>query len=103
MASLDFEQEKSAFRKFYESNRKHFNDAKNAYIRIISSLIRQSDVGEVAKIEGRIKIACRAIFKTPGLEPVNLSFLKERCIEKYEKQIPLKMRGCKKIFGVREV
>jgi ppGpp synthetase/RelA/SpoT-type nucleotidyltranferase len=55
MASLDFEQEKIAFRKFYESNRKHFNDAKNAYIRIISSLIRQSDVGEVTKIEGRVK------------------------------------------------
>lgn len=55
MASLDFEQEKDAFRKYYESNRKHFNDAKNAYIRIISSLIRQSDIGEVTKIEGRVK------------------------------------------------
>jgi hypothetical protein len=45
MASLDFEQEKSVFRKYYESNRKHFADAKNAYIRIINSLIKRSDVG----------------------------------------------------------
>jgi putative GTP pyrophosphokinase len=55
MASLDFEQEKSAFRRFYEGNRKHLNDARNAYIRIIASLIRRSDVGEVTKIEGRVK------------------------------------------------
>ena len=55
MASLDFEQEKSVFKKYYESNRKHFNDAKNAYIRIISSLIKRFDVGEVTKIEGRVK------------------------------------------------
>ncbi|MCM2356978.1 MAG: (p)ppGpp synthetase [Geobacteraceae bacterium] len=55
MASLDYEQEKSVFRKFYESNRHHFADAKNAYIRTISSLIKRCDVGEVTKIEGRIK------------------------------------------------
>ena len=55
MASLDFEQEKTVFRKFYESNRKDFADAKNAYIRIISSLIKRFDVGEVTKIEGRVK------------------------------------------------
>ena len=41
MASLDFEQEKNNFRKFYDSNQKHFADAKNAYIRIISSLIKR--------------------------------------------------------------
>lgn len=44
MASLDFEQEKSDFRKFYESNRKHFVDAKNSYIRIISAKLKRSDV-----------------------------------------------------------
>ncbi len=55
MASLDFEQEKQYFRNFYEHNRKHFINAKNTYVRIISSLIKQHNVGEVTKIEGRIK------------------------------------------------
>ncbi|HEY6871958.1 MAG TPA: (p)ppGpp synthetase [Geobacteraceae bacterium] len=55
MASLDFEQEKIVFRKFYESNRKQFADARNAYIRIISSLLKRFDIGEVTKIEGRVK------------------------------------------------
>jgi GTP pyrophosphokinase len=55
MASLDFEQEKIVFRKFYEGNRKLFADARNTYIRIISSLLKQFDVGEVTKIEGRVK------------------------------------------------
>jgi putative GTP pyrophosphokinase len=55
MASLDFEQEKIDFRKFYEGNRKLFADARNTYIRIIASQLKQFDVGEVTKIEGRVK------------------------------------------------
>jgi putative GTP pyrophosphokinase len=55
LASLDFEQEKRLFKKFYESNGKQIADARNAYIRIIGSLIKHSDVGEVTKIEGRVK------------------------------------------------
>ncbi|MFT5699628.1 MAG: putative GTP pyrophosphokinase [Desulforhopalus sp.] len=55
MASLDFEQEKIAFRQYYESNLKHLVDAKNTYIRIIRSLIKRIDPGEVTKIEGRVK------------------------------------------------
>jgi putative GTP pyrophosphokinase len=55
MASLDFEQEKSNFRKYYDGNKKQFVDARNAYIRIITSLLKQCDVGEVTKIEGRVK------------------------------------------------
>lgn len=55
MASLDFEQEKNDFRKYYEDNRKHFAAARNAFIRIISSLTKQFEVGEVTKIEGRVK------------------------------------------------
>jgi hypothetical protein len=51
----------------------------------------------------RIKTACLAATETPGLSPVNLSFLKERCVEKYELQIPPKMRGCKKNIEVQEV
>lgn len=55
MASLDFEQEKIAFRQFYDSSLKHLVDAKNTYIRIIASLIKRFDPGEVTKIEGRVK------------------------------------------------
>ena len=55
MASLDFEQEKAVFRDYYAANGKRFVVAKNAYIGIIRTLIRQFDVGEVTKIEGRVK------------------------------------------------
>ena len=55
MASLDFEQEKYAFRNYYDSNRKHFLAAKNTYIRLINALITKSGIDEVTKIEGRVK------------------------------------------------
>ncbi len=55
MASLDFEQEKNVFRDYYDSNRKHFFAAKNAYISLINSLIKKSGIDEVTKIEGRVK------------------------------------------------
>jgi ppGpp synthetase/RelA/SpoT-type nucleotidyltranferase len=55
MSSLDFEREKEAFETYYENNRKLMTDAKNAYIRIIGSLIKRSDVGEVTRIQGRVK------------------------------------------------
>lgn len=53
--SLNFELERREFRKYYDSRRQLFEEAKNAYISIIGSLIRKSDVGEVTKIEGRVK------------------------------------------------
>jgi putative GTP pyrophosphokinase len=83
MASLDFEQEKSAFRKYYESNRKNFNDAKNAYIRIISLLIKQSDVGEVTKIEGRIKE-------------------KEECIKKFHRKYQSKLEADEQPYEIKD-
>ncbi|MDD2465213.1 MAG: (p)ppGpp synthetase [Desulfobulbus sp.] len=55
MVSLDYELEKNNFRKFYDSNLKHLTDAKNTYIQAISSLIKRFDIGEVTKIEGRVK------------------------------------------------
>lgn len=55
MPSLDFERERREFRNYYDSSRKLFEEAKNAYVSIIGSLIKQSDVGEVTKIEGRVK------------------------------------------------
>ncbi|HEX2769387.1 MAG TPA: RelA/SpoT domain-containing protein [Geobacteraceae bacterium] len=83
MASLDFEQEKSVFRKFYESNRKHFADAKNAYIRIISSLIKRSDVGEVTKIEGRVKD-------------------KEECIKKFHRKYQSKLEADEQPYEIKD-
>jgi len=55
MASLDFEQEKQAFKVFYKNNRKHFFSAKNIYIRLITSSIKRLGIDEVTKIEGRVK------------------------------------------------
>ena len=83
MASLDFEQEKDAFRKYYESNRKHFNDAKNAYIRIISSLIRQSDIGEVTKIDGRVKD-------------------REECIKKFHRKYQSKLEADEQPYEIKD-
>lgn len=83
MASLDFEQEKSVFRKYYESNRKHFADAKNAYIRIINSLIKRSDVGEVTKIEGRVKD-------------------KEECIKKFQSKYQSTLEADEQPFEIKD-
>lgn len=55
VSSLDFEQEKRAFLRYYESNRGFFEEAKNAFVRALTLVVRDSDVGEVTKIEGRIK------------------------------------------------
>ncbi len=55
MPSLDFELERREFLHYYESNRVLFDQAKSACISIICSLIEQSEIGEVTKIEGRIK------------------------------------------------
>ncbi len=55
MASLDFELEKKLFRDFYTRHRHALEQIKNHYISTIETLIRQSDLGEVTKIEGRIK------------------------------------------------
>jgi putative GTP pyrophosphokinase len=83
MASLDFEQEKNAFNNFYESKRKHLNNAKNAYIRIISSLISQSDIGEVTKIEGRVKD-------------------KEECIKKFHRKYQSKLETDEQPYEIED-
>jgi len=55
MPSLNFELECRNFLLYYDSNRQLFEEAKNACISIIASLLRQSKIIEVTKIEGRIK------------------------------------------------
>ncbi len=63
MASLNFELERRQFREYYDDHRQSFEEAKNAFISIIRTLIRQSDIGEVTKIEGRIKDRAECIRK----------------------------------------
>ena len=63
MPSLNFEQQRRNFQKYYDDNRALFEKAKNANISIITSLIKQSDSGEVTKIEGRIKDKAECIKK----------------------------------------
>ncbi len=55
MPSLDFDQESRNFLSYYDSNRHLFEKTKNACVSIITSLLKQSKIGEVTKIEGRIK------------------------------------------------
>ena len=63
MPSLNFEQERRKFQKYYDDNRAIFEKAKNADIRIIASLIKQANIGEVTKIEGRVKDKAECIKK----------------------------------------
>jgi putative GTP pyrophosphokinase len=83
LASLDFELEKRIFRKFYDNNRPLFEEAKNAYIRAINSLIKQSDVGEVMKIEGRVKD-------------------KEECIKKFQRKYQSKLEADEQPYEIKD-
>lgn len=82
MASLDFELEKLIFRKFYDNNWSLFEDAKNAYIRAINLLIKQSDVGEVTKVEGRVKD-------------------KEECIKKFHRKYQHKLEADEQCYEIK--
>lgn len=82
MASLDFEQEKQAFREFYESNRKHLLAAKNTYIRLITSLIKSLGIDEVTKIEGRIKD-------------------REECIKKFTRKYQNRLEVEEQVYEIR--
>lgn len=83
MASLDFEQEMRAFRKYYDSNKKQFVAAKNVYIGMIRTLTRQYDVGEVTKIEGRVKD-------------------KEECIKKFQRKYQLKLEADEQPYEIKD-
>ncbi len=63
MPSLNFEQQRRNFQKYYDDNRALFEKAKNANISILTALIKQSDIGEVTKIEGRVKDRAECIKK----------------------------------------
>lgn len=83
MASLDIEQEKILFAHYYESNKKQFVAAKHAFVDVIKTLIRQFDVGEVTKIEGRIKD-------------------KEECIRKFQRKYQAKLEADEQPYEIRD-
>ena len=83
MASLDFEKEKHAFREFYDSNGKLFENARKTYIRIISSLLKGADIGEVTKIEGRVKD-------------------KEECIKKFHRKYQNKLETAERPYEIKD-
>lgn len=83
MASLDFEQEKRIFTKYYDSNRSLFEEAKNAYICAINSLIKHSDIGDVMKIEGRIKD-------------------KKECIKKFQRKYQGKLESDEQTYEIKD-
>ena len=55
LSSVDYEKEKHAFEKYYDSNKALFSKAIRSYSNIIRSLLKKSDVDVVKKIEGRVK------------------------------------------------
>jgi putative GTP pyrophosphokinase len=83
MASLDFEQEKRVFRQYYDHNQKQFVAAKNAYIGIIRSLVREFEVAEVTKIEGRIKD-------------------QEECIKKFQRKYQSKLEADEQPYEIKD-
>ncbi|GFO63999.1 (p)ppGpp synthetase [Geomonas paludis] len=83
MASLDFEQEKAIFNKYYESNHKQLIAAKDAYLGMIRTLVRQSDVGEVTKIEGRVKE-------------------REECIKKFQRKYQGKLEADEQPYAIKD-
>jgi putative GTP pyrophosphokinase len=83
LASLDFELEKRKFRKFYDHNLSLIEETKDAYIDAIETLIANSDVGEVTKIEGRVKD-------------------KEECIKKFQRKYQGKLEADEQTYRIKD-
>ena len=82
MASLDFELEKHKFIRYYENNRPCLEEAKNAYISVVKLLIKKADIGEVTKVEGRIKN-------------------KEECIKKFQRKYQDKLETADQPYEIK--
>ncbi len=83
MASLDFDLEQRIFRNFYDSNRLLLENARKTYVRIIGALIRQSDIGEVTKIEGRVKD-------------------REECIKKFQRKYQSRLEADEQAYEIKD-
>lgn len=79
MASVDFENEKSEFRSFYEQNVSLLDDARSSFIALLTALVTHSGSIEVAKVDGRVKDKEECIRKfsrkyRPSLEEGNTPY-----------------------------
>jgi ppGpp synthetase/RelA/SpoT-type nucleotidyltranferase len=82
MPSLDFDREERAFRKYYDSNRQHFETAKNAYVSLITARLKQGDGDAVSKIEARVKD-------------------KEECIKKFDRKYRSRLEADEQPYEIR--
>jgi putative GTP pyrophosphokinase len=55
MASLDFEAEKQAFRKFHTDNLQALEGAKNSFMELVRALVVDDGTVALSKLEGRVK------------------------------------------------
>lgn len=83
MASLDFELEKAAFRTFYDQNRVRFELAMQACISAIDQLVKESGIGELTKIGGRVKE-------------------REECIKKFHRKYQSKLEADEQPYAIKD-
>jgi putative GTP pyrophosphokinase len=83
MASTDFETEKAAFREFYDSSRMLLEEAKDAFMALIRSLLLDAGTVEISKIEGRVKD-------------------REECIQKFNRKYRPTLESSETPYAIRE-
>ncbi len=83
MASLDFELEKHHFRTFYDENRVILEEAKNACISAVVLLLKQFDIGEITKVEGRVK-------------------KREECIKKFQRKYQHRLESDEQPYEIKD-
>ncbi|MBW6511136.1 MAG: (p)ppGpp synthetase [Desulfuromonadaceae bacterium] len=83
MASLDFAKEKHRFRKFYDSNRPRLEKVCKDYISLVGTLLKDARVGEVTKIEGRVKD-------------------REECIKKFHRKYQSKLETDEQPYEIKD-
>jgi len=83
MPSLDFELESREFQHYYDNNRQRFEDAKNAFIDILAGLANNLEIGELTKIEGRVKD-------------------KDECIKKFHRKYQGKLEAAEQSYRIQD-
>ncbi len=83
MSSLDFELEKQNFRTFYDTNRVILEEAKNACISAVVLLLKQFDIGEITKVEGRVK-------------------KREECIKKFQRKYQSRLESDEQPYEIKD-
>jgi len=83
LASLDFEREKRQFYSFYDKNRAVHDAAAQAFVQAIDQLLQQARVGEVTKIEARVKD-------------------REECVKKFQRKYQLGLEAAEQPYAIRD-